>query len=434
MVISDIMLTQSRSRRVVAPSTSEILVRKVPMPLRRWLDSRRSAGQTQNELLLELLQDAMDRSLGGSLFEPPPMEPAEPYRPAKLFRFIDLFAGIGGFRIGMTMNGGECVFTSEWDRFAQKTYSAWFGETHIHGDINDPALDLATGIPDHDVLCAGFPCQPFSIAGVSKKRSLGKADGFEDEKQGNLFFRICDVIDAKRPPVLLLENVKNLRSHDGGNTWRVISESLERRNYLLHWRLIDAKHWVPQHRERIFIVGFDREVFGDGPAFEFPEPPSGPGPKLGDILEDSPPDSYTLTDHLWNYLQNYAAKHAAKGNGFGFGLTTPDGISRTISARYYKDGSEILIAQPGRNPRRLTPTEAARLMGYGHRYAEAFGHGHDFPIVVSDTQAYRQFGNSVVPEVVEAIGRRVVDAMIAAATGPRGLLLKGVRRGGRRRK
>jgi DNA (cytosine-5)-methyltransferase 1 len=424
MLISDIMSTQRRRSTNGGEAGLQLLVRKVPRDLHRWIAGKCKAGRTQNEVLLDLLQDAMDDELGGALFAPPPIRPADTNPPSNLFTFVDLFAGIGGFRIGMTMNGGRCVFTSEWDKFCQRTYRAWFGEEEIQGDINDPELDVERDIPNHDVLCAGFPCQPFSIAGVSKKRSLGMADGFDDEKQGNLFFRICDVVDAKRPPVLFLENVKNLRSHDKGNTWRTIRGELEARGYVLHAEVIDARAWVPQHRERIFIVGFDRDVFGDEPRFEFPDPPATPAPVLGDVLDAEPPAHYTLTDHLWEYLQAYARKHAAKGNGFGFGLVTPKDVTRTLSARYYKDGSEILIAQPRRNPRRLTPTEAARLMGYGSRYAEAFGHGGDFPIVVSDTQAYKQFGNSVVPEVVEAIGRRIADTIVSHAAGRRGSLLR----------
>lgn len=330
------------------------------------------------------------------------------------FRFIDLFAGIGGFRIAMEELGGRCVFTSEWDRFSQKTYASWFGETP-HGDIN--AVNISE-IPDHDLLCAGFPCQPFSIAGVSKKNSLGREHGFKCKTQGTLFFRICEIIEAKEPPVIMLENVKNLRSHNRGDTWRVIRESLDELGYDVHADVVDGAGWVPQHRERIFIVGFRRDVFGQRVEFSFPRPPSGKRPRFGDILEESPDPRYTLTDHLWEYLQNYAAKHKALGNGFGFGLTDPNGISRTLSARYYKDGSEVLICQKrGRNPRRLTPREAARLMGFPDR----------LPIVVSDTQAYRQFGNAVIPPVVKAVGSNVVAVMRALVTGADGrCIIKGV--------
>lgn len=319
----------------------------------------------------------------------------DPEQPA--FEFIDLFAGIGGLRIGLESIGGECVFSSEWDKFAQQTYEAWHGERPA-GDITkiDPA-----SIPDHDILAAGFPCQPFSIAGVSKKISLGRAHGFADVKQGNLFFALADVVRAKQPSILLLENVKNLRSHDRGNTWRVIHETLEKLGYEVHHRILDAAGWVPQHRERIFIVCFRRDVFGEafpeGVPFEYPMGPG--GHRLGDILEEDVDPKYTLSNKLWQYLQNYALKHKAKGNGFGFGLPDHDGVSRTLSARYHKDGSEILIRQgDGRNPRRLTPREAGLLMGFP---MDRLG------IVVSDTQAYRQFGNAVVPKVASAVARQI---------------------------
>ena len=332
------------------------------------------------------------------------------------FRFIDLFAGIGGFRAGLTSIGGQCVFTSEWDKFSNQTYRAWYGDEAIYsGDIRE--LD-SREIPDHDVLCAGFPCQPFSLAGVSKKNSLGHRHGFDDKTQGNLFFKIMDVVDRKRPPVLFLENVKNLKSHDKGRTWRVIEESLRDRNYSVFSRVVDARSWVPQHRERIFIVCFDREVFcsEDEIGFSFPEPDDGPDPTLSTVLEPLAPDrKYMLSDKLWKYLQDYAEKHRRKGNGFGYSVFEGSDVARTLSARYYKDGSEVLIRQKGfRNPRRLTPAEARRLMGFADRYAQMFGHENGFPIVVSDTQAYKQFGNAVVPEVVEAIGEQIVRAMSAA--------------------
>ncbi len=313
------------------------------------------------------------------------------------FRFIDLFSGIGGLRLGLEDSGGMCVFSSEWDKYAQKTYSAWFGDVP-HGDIRKIALN---DIPDHDVLAAGFPCQPFSLAGVSKKNSLGRAHGFEDATQGTLFFHLAKVIEAKRPPVILLENVKNLKSHDKGRTWQVILDTLEGLDYSIFNRVIDAVRWVPQHRERIFIVGFDRRVFGENPAFEFPTPPETAAPHLRTILEDKVDARYTLSDHLWGYLQAYAAKHQAMGNGFGFGMANLDGRTRTLSARYHKDGSEILIPQSRKNPRRLTPREAARLMGFPEHLS----------IVVSDTQAYRQFGNAVVPPVIRAIGQQIATAL-----------------------
>lgn len=256
-------------------------------------------------------------------------------------------------------------------------------------------------IPNHDVLAAGFPCQPFSIAGVSKKNSLGRAHGFKDATQGTLFFTLATIIEAKRPPVILLENVKNLVSHDKGTTWKVNREALDKLNYDVSAKILDAAYWVPQHRERIFIVGFDRNVFGDFVPFSFPSVTQRSKPKFASILEKNPDEKYTLSDHLWGYLQDYAERHRQKGNGFGFGLTDLEGVSRTLSARYYKDGSEVLIAQQGKNPRRLTPREAARLMGFPD----------EKPIVVSDTQAYKQFGNAVVPLVAEAVGKQLIEVM-----------------------
>jgi DNA (cytosine-5)-methyltransferase 1 len=313
------------------------------------------------------------------------------------FRFIDLFAGIGGFRLALESLGGKCVMSSEWDRYAQKTYKAWFDEVPA-GDIRQIERE---SIPDHDVLAAGFPCQPFSIAGVSKKKSLGRAHGFGDVVQGNLFFDLAAVIKAKRPPVVFLENVKNLKSHDGGRTWKVIHDTLVQLRYRVFHKVIDAIEWVPQHRERIYIVCFDRDIFPDSPPFQFPIGSGLPPCHLGTILEPRPDPKYTLSDHLWQYLQDYRERHESKGNGFGFGLAPPQGTTRTLSARYYKDGSEILVPQRGRNPRRLTPRECARLMGFPD----------SLPIVVSDTQAYRQFGNAVVPPVVEAIGREILAVL-----------------------
>ena len=309
-------------------------------------------------------------------------------------RFIDLFCGIGGFRIAFERAGGRCVFSSDYDKFSQQTYEDNFGE-RPHGDIHTVAV---ADIPAHDILCGGFPCQPFSLAGVSKKNSLGRKHGFEDVKQGNLFFSIAAILDFHRPAAFVLENVKNLKGHDGGKTFDIIHRTLtEDLGYTVHYKIIDAQSVVPQHRERIFIVGFRERRH-----FEFPQFPSD-GPKLGTILEPNPNPKYTLSQHLWTYLQNYAAKHRAAGNGFGFGLVTERDIARTLSARYHKDGSEILIAQNGgRVPRRLTPRECARLMGYPET----------FKIVVSDTQAYRQFGNSVVVPIVTHIAQSVADALL----------------------
>jgi DNA (cytosine-5)-methyltransferase 1 len=318
------------------------------------------------------------------------------------FRFIDLFAGIGGFRWALERSlGGECVFASEWDSYAQQTYAANFGHTP-DGDITKIPVDT---IPEHDILTAGFPCQPFSIAGVSKANALGRRHGFEHATQGTLFFNVAKIIAEKRPKAFVLENVKNLRSHDKGRTFSVITDALTELGYHFDYKVIDARHWVPQHRERVFIVGFRDEKHAA--RFKWPTPPK-ESPQFRDILLDRVDAKYTLTDGLWKYLQDYAAKHRAAGNGFGFGMTDLDGVSRTLSARYYKDGSEVLVPQKGDNPRRLTPRECARLMGYPER----------MNIVCSDTRAYKQFGNAVVVPVVTAICRRVVAALEAEKTKP----------------
>ncbi len=329
-----------------------------------------------------------------------PVKSHQSKRPVKPLRFIDLFCGIGGFRIGFERAGCECVFSSDWDKYSQLTYEANFGEKPL-GDI---LAVKSAEVSAHEILCGGFPCQPFSLAGVSKKNSLGRAHGFEDEKQGNLFFEIARLIAWHRPAAFVLENVKNLKSHDKGNTFRVIHSMLtEELGYHVQHQIIDARHWLPQHRERIFLVGF-REPR----PFSFPKPPS-PGPRLSSILEPEVDEKYTLSNKLWNYLQDYAAKHAAKGNGFGCSVFDGDGVARTLSARYHKDGSEILISQgKKKNPRRLTPRECARLMGYPD----------SFKIEVSDTQAYRQFGNSVAVPVVAALASAVVKALAGVKRQP----------------
>lgn len=377
--------------------SKDILIRDVPDKIHTWIEEERyRLRMTKQDFIFQVLESASSYGQP-SLFQR--LAPAAEPTPGKLpFTFVDLFAGIGGFRLGLQRAGGRCLFTCEWDRYAQKTYNAWFGDMP-HGDIREikPA-----DIPDHDVLAAGFPCQPFSIAGVSKKKSLGRAHGFKDATQGTLFFHLATIAEIKRPPVLFLENVKNLLSHDSGKTWQVIENTLKDLKYHVYPKVIDACAYVPQHRERIIIVCFDSKVFGDQINFKFPEKPSNPAPRLKDILEDNPDPKYTLSDHLWAYLKQYAQKHKEKGNGFGFGLTSPEGVTRTLSARYYKDGSEILIPQEkSKNPRRLTPREAARLMGFPD----------ELEIVVSDTQAYKQFGNAVVPSVVEAVANQIVEVM-----------------------
>jgi DNA (cytosine-5)-methyltransferase 1 len=337
------------------------------------------------------------------------------------FTFVDLFAGIGGMRLGFQSAGGRCVFTSEWDKYCQLTYRANFGNAPIYGDIR--TVDV-TEIPDHDVLLAGFPCQPFSLAGVSKKNALGRAHGFECQTQGTLFFEIERVLEAKRPRAFLLENVKNLHSHDGGRTFRTVMRTLQRLGYSVYPKVLNARSFVPQHRERIYLVGFCEDV-----DFSWEEdlqlPPQSSWPILGSILhpEDGselpePPYTeesgkvaarYVLSGPLWQYLQKYESRHRASGHGFGYSLADPNDVSRTLSARYYKDGSEILIARDIGSPRRLTPRECARLMGFdsGNR---------TFGIPVSDTQAYKQFGNSVVVPMIEAIARSMRPYIIGQST------------------
>jgi DNA (cytosine-5)-methyltransferase 1 len=335
------------------------------------------------------------------------------------FTFIDLFAGIGGIRLAFEAIGGECVFTSEWDSYAQKTYAENFRGGHpLNGDITQ--ID-ENDIPDHDVLLGGFPCQPFSIAGVSKKNALGRAHGFADETQGTLFFDVARIIAKKRPRAFMLENVKNLQSHDKGRTFDVIHRTLrDDLGYQVFYKVIDGAHFVPQHRERIIIVGFRDPVIFDWDMLNLP--PKGmhtlaeilhkksgeprlewDGSNYYDHANQKVLDKYTLTDNLWAYLQAYKKKHQEAGNGFGFGMVTPDSVTRTLSARYYKDGSEILVSQGSKkNPRRLTPRECARLMGFPD----------SLRIPVSDTRAYKQFGNSVVVPVMHAVARAMQPLII----------------------
>lgn len=350
------------------------------------------------------------------------------------FSFIDLFAGIGGIRQAFEGIGGECVFTSEWDLFAQKTYLANFPDSRhaLAGDITEVDAD---DIPDHDVLLAGFPCQPFSIAGVSKKNALGRAHGFADETQGTLFFDVARIIEAKQPKAFMLENVKNLQSHDRGRTFDVILRTLrDELGYQVFYKVIDGARFVPQHRERIIIVGFRDANFFDWDMLDLPEKGEH---VLGEVLHKRTSEvriahdedrffdfankcvhaKYTLTDNLWAYLQNYKKKHQAAGNGFGFGFVTPSSVTRTLSARYYKDGSEILLDQgDAKNPRRLTPRECARLMGFPDT----------FKIPVSDTRAYKQFGNSVVVPVIAAVASAMQPFLIGErdpGTEPKSALL-----------
>jgi DNA (cytosine-5)-methyltransferase 1 len=308
--------------------------------------------------------------------------------------FADLFAGIGGIRMGFERAGCTCVWANEHDHHAAKTYAENFGDRNlVVRDIRDVRL---SEIPDFDVLCAGFPCQPFSIAGISKKNSLNQPNGFEDRAQGTLFYEIVRTLKGRRPAAFFLENVRNLERHDGGRTFETIRGAVEDLGYSFHYKIINGKLLVPQNRERLYMVGFR----DGGLDFSFPDIPD-KKPRIRAILESRVLGRYTLTDHLWKYLRDYAAKHRAMGHGFGYGLVNLDGVSRTLSARYYKDGSEILIPQEGLNPRRLTPRECARLQGFPD----------SFRIPVSDTQAYRQFGNSVVVPVIERIAKSLVEVL-----------------------
>lgn len=390
------------------------LLGKSERSVRRW---QRSGDPIPRERELAILQVLRERTMIRS-------------PKASTFRFIDLFAGIGGIRQGFEDAGGHCVFSSEWDRFALQTYRANYGneEEVIQTDIREitAASDdedinsqmISSEIPDHDVLLAGFPCQPFSLAGVSKKNSLGREHGFMCEAQGTLFFDVARIIDVKRPRAFLLENVKNLRSHDGGRTYEVIRRTLDELGYRVFDRVIDGKGFVPQHRERIYMVGFHKSAPFSWEQIDFPSPKARTmasvlHPEDGSEPREPPythgeaarvADKYILSEKLWCYLQDYKAKHQAAGNGFGYSRIGPNDTARTLSARYHKDGSEILVDRGGmQRPRRLTPRECARLMGFND----------DFRIPVSDTQAYRQFGNSVVVPVIRRIAHAMVPHVVA---------------------
>lgn len=400
------MQSDFRILRCRAGLTTEMLASELGYSQRevfRW-----ESGQiSPRKVVLDWLRERADAAL--------------PERVGSGFTFIDLFAGIGGLRRAFDSVGGRCVFTSEWDKYAQLTYQTNYPDNRsIAGDITE--VD-SSEIPEHDVLVAGFPCQPFSIAGVSKKNALGRKHGFLDKAQGTLFFDVARFLKAHRPKAFLLENVKNLQSHDKGRTFdlicRILSEEL---GYELHTRVINARHFLPQNRERIVLVGFSERT-----SFSWSDLNLPPDRKVrmrsvlhsedgregteshftvGDMATVS--DKYTLSDHLWKYLRDYADKHRAAGNGFGYGLVGPQDTCRTLSARYYKDGSEILIMQDdGRNPRRLTPRECARLMGFPD----------SFRIPVSDTQAYKQFGNSVAVPVFAEVARIMRPHIAAQSAG-----------------
>ena len=362
---------------------------------RKEMRQRVDISDWSDEQVLAAAEDPAQYGLFSEFFDVPFPAPENPK-----FTFIDLFAGMGGFRLAMQAQQGECVFSSEWNNFAQQTYLANFGEMPF-GDITKEATK--NYIPQKfDILCAGFPCQPFSIAGVSKKKSLGRETGFKDKTQGTLFFDVADIISRHRPKAFYLENVKNLTSHDKGNTFRIIRETLEELDYSIHYQVMDGQTYVPQHRERIMIVGFDNKVFHGKERFVFPV--QRPATRtVREILDPDIDPKYTLSDKLWSYLQAYAEKHKAKGNGFGYGLVDLDGITRTLSARYYKDGSEILIPQGGgKNPRKLSPRECARLMGYPDEYILS---------AVSEVQAYRQCGNSVIVPLITAVSEQIAKVV-----------------------
>lgn len=372
---------------------------EVIIAIREFLERKKECGENliSEEYIMKVAENPEGYGLFSEFFQVPFPDPKEPK-----FTFIDLFAGMGGFRLAMQAQGGKCVFSSEWNKYAQKTYLANFGEMPF-GDITKEITKKY--IPQNfDILCAGFPCQPFSIAGVSKKKSLGRETGFKDKTQGTLFFDVAEIINRHRPKAFFLENVKNLMSHDKGNTFKIIKGTLEELRYSLHYLVMDGQSYVPQHRERIMIVGFDQDRFHGEENFSFPA--QKPSTRcMREILDPIVDGKYTLSDKLWNYLQNYAEKHRAKGNGFGFGMVDLNGISRTLSARYYKDGSEILVPQgEGINPRRLSPRECARLMGYPEEYRLN---------QVSDVQAYRQCGNSVVVPLITAVSEQLVKTMLS---------------------
>lgn len=373
-----------RTKAGLSISQTAELIGRSPRTIRRY-EARGDSGTNPPSLAIAELKKAVeDRS-------------AQLQNSERAFRFVDAFAGIGGLRIPFEEIGGRCVFTAEWDRFSCQTYASNYsnGDDHEFGTDIRPYAEAPERVPEHDVLLAGFPCQPFSIAGVSKKNSLGRPHGFLCDTQGTLFHDLAKIIKYHRPPAFILENVKNLERHDGGKTFATIKHVLEvELGYQVHTKVISSEHWVPQKRERIFIVGFREPT-----SFSLNDLviPKGKSPVLGDILEEKVDPKYTLTPKLWAYLQGYKEKHRKAGNGFGFSLFGPDDVARTLSARYYKDGSEILIRQIGQRPRRLTPRECSRLMGFDNPRSSKF------EIPVSDTQAYRQFGNAVVVPVVRAV-------------------------------
>ncbi len=372
-------------------TSSDEELNRVVMNMLKILPPARSTKSARTSKMLDAIR--------GPFPFPPPRNPT--------FTFIDLFAGIGGFRLAFQKAGGRSVFCSEWDEYAQMTYKANYGEVPT-GDIR--AVDIGD-IPDHDVLCAGFPCQPFSLAGVSKKNALGRATGFDDLTQGTLFFEIRKILQAKRPAAFFLENVKNLMSHDHGHTFQVISGVLQQElGYVIKAEVVDGKAWVPQHRERIFIVGFDpQQVDITAEEINIPHAPLAREHfrrrRLADVIQQNV-DGHTLGPGTWASLERHKAHHEEAGNGFGYGIIrwpiAADEVTRTISARYYKDGAEILVEQPGQRPRRLTVQEAMQLQGYDPDH---------FVFPVTDCQAYKQIGNSVVWPAVHSCALEIARVL-----------------------
>lgn len=372
-------------------TSSDEELNRVVMNMLKILPPARSTKSARTSKMLDAIR--------GPFPFPPPRNPT--------FTFIDLFAGIGGFRLAFQKAGGRSVFCSEWDEYAQMTYKANYGEVPT-GDIRAVDID---DIPDHDVLCAGFPCQPFSLAGVSKKNALGRATGFDDLTQGTLFFEIRKILQAKRPAAFFLENVKNLMSHDHGHTFQVISGVLQQElGYVIKAEVVDGKAWVPQHRERIFIVGFDpQQVDITAEEINIPHAPLAREHfrrrRLADVIQQNV-DGHTLGPGTWASLERHKAHHEEAGNGFGYGIIrwpiAADEVTRTISARYYKDGAEILVEQPGQRPRRLTVQEAMQLQGYDPDH---------FVFPVTDCQAYKQIGNSVVWPAVHSCALEIARVL-----------------------
>lgn len=339
----------------------------------------------------KLKESGMDfRSINWNVPFPPPNKPT--------FKFVDLFSGIGGFRIAMQNLNGKCVFSSEIDNSAKRTYEMNFGE-YPFGDILDftgPAISdkqLDVLIPDHDILAAGFPCQPFSLAGVSARNYLGQSHGFSDEDKGNLFFDIARIASVKKSKIVFLENVKNFRGHDDGKTFLTVKKTMEDLGYFFYSDVINADRLVPQSRRRFFMVCFrDKPNNFDFPKFE------GEARVLREILEENVPANYTISDRLWQGHLDRTTRNLNRGTGFVAHLADLDKPTKTLVARYGKDGKECLIPQKNRNPRKLTPRECARLQGFPE----------NFILPISDAAAYRQFGNSVAVPVVEAIAMQLV--------------------------